>query len=87
MSAVALELPPEVIEEIARRAAELVHPASPESPWLDVESAARYLCAKPGRIYELKARGEVPHHKDGTRLLFHRDDLDAYMAASRSLRA
>jgi excisionase family DNA binding protein len=52
-------------------------PSSGAEPFLSVPEAAAYLACKQGRIYELKASGRLAHHKEGTRLLFRRADLDA----------
>jgi excisionase family DNA binding protein len=80
----AVELPDEVLESIAERAAELVAErlaaeAAP-SPWLDVAGAAEYIGGAPtSRVYALVSAGRIPHHRDGSRLLFHRDELDAWI--------
>jgi excisionase family DNA binding protein len=52
------------------------------SPWLDVNEAADYLRCKPKRVYDLVSQSRVPAHKDGSRLLLHRDELDAYLRAA-----
>ena len=52
---------------------------STPSPWLDVAEAAAYLRCKPQRIYDLRHAGSLTPHRDGRRLLFHRDDLDAHL--------
>lgn len=86
MNAFALEVPESFVAMIAERVAALLgvrEPASDSSPWLDTDGAAKYLCAEPRRIYELKSRHEIPHYKDGTRLLFRRDDLDTYLQGER----
>jgi excisionase family DNA binding protein len=50
------------------------------SPWLNVEQAAAYLGDAPtSRIYDLTAQGKLTAHRDGRRLLLHRDDLDTYL--------
>jgi excisionase family DNA binding protein len=65
--------------------AELLAPRLPDradaapSPWLDVAEAAAYLRCKPQRIYDLRHAGSLAAHRDGRRLLFHRDDLDAHL--------
>jgi excisionase family DNA binding protein len=75
----ALAIPPELVEAIAERAAELLVeqlPAEVES-WLGVKAAAEYLDCEPHRIYDLRRAGRLPCRKDGSRLLFRRSDLDA----------
>ena len=80
-SAVTFELPPELLEAIAARAAELVEDrvdGAPE-PWLDVAQAAEHLACKPQRIYDLVSQGRLEHRKDGRRLLFRRSWVDTYV--------
>ena len=75
------ELPPEAIDAIARRAAELVaaeHTAS-LSPYLNTAEAAEYLRCKAHRIHDLVHRGELRVLKDGSRNLYRREDLDAVL--------
>jgi len=76
-----LELPDKLVERIAHRAAELVadREAATASPWLDTQGAADYLAAKPSRIHDLVQLGHLHPHRDGRRLLFRREDLDAYV--------
>src|SRR5947208_451809 len=51
----------------------------PSTPWLNVAQAAEYMAAKPQRIYDLVHAGLIEPGRDGRRLVFHRDDLDAYL--------
>lgn len=77
--ALALGVPPELVEAIAARVSDLLCerlPTRPE-PYLDVNGAAEYLAAKRSRIYELVESGRLRTHRDGRRLLFRREDLDA----------
>lgn len=78
---VALAVPPALVEAVATRAAQLVlaQLATTEDTWLDVEGAARHLACKPRRIYDLHSQRRIPAHKDGSRLLFRRSELDAYV--------
>jgi excisionase family DNA binding protein len=69
------ELLDELADRVAARLAEQVE-QRPE-PWLTVDQAAEYLACPVSRIYDLKARGEVEFGKDGSRLLFRREWLDA----------
>jgi excisionase family DNA binding protein len=72
-------VPDELVEALAGRVADLLAerlPHRPE-PWLDVDGAADYLACKPHRVYDLKAEGRLRFAKDGTRLLFRREWLDA----------
>jgi excisionase family DNA binding protein len=72
----------DAVERVALRVAELLAgqlaPAD-RSPWLDVGEAAGYLRCKPKRIYDLVSQRRIPVHRDGSRVLFRRDELDAYL--------
>ena len=46
-------------------------------PWLDVPRAAAYLACKRKRIYDLKSEGRLRYAKEGGRLIFRREWLDA----------
>jgi excisionase family DNA binding protein len=77
----------QLVEAIARRVAELqleltadASPGAERSPWLSVASAADYLDWPKGRLYKLSARGQIPHYKHEGRLLFRRDELDAWLS-------
>lgn len=49
------------------------------TPWLDTKRAAAYLACSAGRIHDLVQLGKLEPRRDGRRLLFHRDNLDAYL--------
>ena len=81
-----LLVPTELVEAIAQRVAELLReqtaqPADLVSPWLDLEGACAYLGFSRDRLYKLTAAGAVPCRKKrgGQGLLFHRDELDAWL--------
>lgn len=67
-----------IAEEVAARI-----PTTPEvEPWVDVGGAAEHLHCKPQRIYDLTSRAEtsgIPFTKEGSRLLFRRSQLDAWV--------
>ena len=48
-------------------------------PWLDVGDAAEHLACPRSRIYALVSARRIPHHKDGSRLLFRREELDEWV--------
>lgn len=52
-----------------------------DTPWLSALEAAAYLRAPLSRIRKLTSTRELPHHKDGRRVLYHRDELDAFIRA------
>jgi excisionase family DNA binding protein len=77
-----LTLPPELVEAIARRAAEIVGSKRLESertPWLTLSEAADYLAWSKQRLYKLTAAGAIPHRKHGNRILFRSDELDLWL--------
>jgi excisionase family DNA binding protein len=80
---VELELSDEQVREIAERAAaiisEQVGSTTTTSPWLNTDQAAEYIAAKPGRIHDLVALHKLTPRRDGRRLLFRVDELDAYI--------
>jgi excisionase family DNA binding protein len=59
----------------------LVGVPGPESPWLDVPGAAGHLACSKYRIYKLVQERQIPFHKDGGRLLFRPEELDAWIRA------
>jgi excisionase family DNA binding protein len=81
MSTLSVELPDDVLEQIAERAAAIVakrqQPAT--TPWLSTRAAAEYLCCTPDRVHDLVSLRKLVPRRDGRRLLFKRDDLDAYL--------
>jgi excisionase family DNA binding protein len=82
---VSLTLPPELIELVAQRAAEILaeRSESAASPWLSLEGAAEYLGWPKQRLYKLTASNAIPHRKHGNRVLFHRAELDQWLDQSR----
>ncbi len=81
----ALPVPPALMDAIADRIAERLAerlPNRPE-PYLNVEQAAEYLAAPRSRVYELVERGVLIPHRDGRRLLFRVEDLDAALTRDR----
>jgi excisionase family DNA binding protein len=49
------------------------------SPWLDAEEARLYLRCPLSRVRKLTMTGELPCERDGRRVLYHRDELDAFI--------
>lgn len=74
-------LPSETVRALARAVArQLPRPIPQEpSPYLTVAEAAVYLRASRQRVYDLLSSRRLPRHKDGTRVLIRRTDLDAYL--------
>jgi len=89
---VELEISEEMMEAIARRAAELVLERMPApmpvvdvSPWLTVDEAATFLGCSTGRIYNLRSDGRLSAHKDGGRALIARSELEGLVEGPRDL--
>ena len=55
------------------------------SDWMTVEETTNYLGIGKSKLYDLAQAGEIPRHKLGKVWKFHRDDLDAWVRASRSI--
>jgi excisionase family DNA binding protein len=49
------------------------------SPWLTAADAATHLVCPQSRIRKLTMTGELPCHRDGRRVLYRREELDAYV--------
>ena len=77
----ALSVPGDFVEQVARRAAELLAEREDalRRPWLDVAGAALHLSCPPSRIYALVSARRIPHEKDGSRLLFRPEALDEWV--------
>jgi len=78
-SRVTVELDAELLERAAYRGAQraLSELASAPEGWYDVEAAARYRACPESRIYDLVAQNRLRCSRDGRRLYFRRDWLDA----------
>ncbi len=77
-----LPLPAEFIDAIAARAAELIAEREPAGePWIGVEQAAEHLGCTASRVYSLTSARRIPHEKDGSRVVFKRSELDAWVRA------
>jgi hypothetical protein len=85
MSGLTIDLPPELVEDLAERVARiLAADSTPPEPWVTVKDAAAHLACKPQRVYDLCSRRDatrLPHRKDGSRLLFRLSELDRYLEA------
>jgi excisionase family DNA binding protein len=68
-------------EALAPRLAALAAETSAVEAWLDVDGASRHLICPKSRIYALVSVRRIPFHKDGSRLLFRREELDEWVRA------
>lgn len=82
MNAVSIDVPAELVDAIAERAAELVlerlrvKAVASESRYLTVDEAASLYRCKPQRIYDLISSGRLPKKNDGSRVLLERAELE-----------
>ena len=91
MTELHFELPDDVLDAIAARAAELVldrlQQSAAATPYLSVDEAAEVLRAKPPRVYDLLSSGRLSRFKDGSRVLVSRAELEAHLAGATSVHA
>lgn len=50
-----------------------------EDRWMTVPEAADYLRCSPKHVYEITAQGKLAGVKDGSRNLYRRSAIDAYL--------
>jgi excisionase family DNA binding protein len=84
---IALTLPAEAVEAIARRAAELVLAEigatnGAGTPWLSLREAAEYVGLSERTLEREIARGRLRSSTIGRRRLLHRDELDRFARAA-----
>ncbi len=78
---IALELPDHVLDAIAERVLWRLanQDTTADAGYLDVAGAADFLACPVSRIYALTSAGRLPCHRDGSRLIFDRAELRAYV--------
>lgn len=90
MSAISVNVGDELIERIARRAAELLSEqasAPTEDGWLrGAERIAAYLDCPRSRVYALASARRIPVHRDGSALIARRSELDKWLLGGGGLR-
>jgi hypothetical protein len=83
LTAARLELPPELVEQIAERVAEILAERTETGNgdgWLrGAEQIAEYINCKPSRVYALSSAGRIPVEHDGSALVARRSDLDSWV--------
>ena len=89
-SALRLEFPPEALEAIAARAAEIalarLEADAAPTPWLSgADAIADYLGWPRERVY--KRLAEIPHVRHGNRIMARREELDRWLEGYREGRA
>lgn len=90
MAALRVEVDEELIEQIARRAAELIGERSESAPkdgWLrGADRIAAYIDAPRSRVYALVSARRIPVHHDGSALIARRSELDRWLVQGGGLR-
>lgn len=71
--------------EALGRLRELMAANNGPEAWVGVQRVAEHLGCKPQRIYDLVHQRAIPHHKDGSRLLFRLSELDAWLEQQQGL--
>jgi excisionase family DNA binding protein len=59
--------------------AAIVNAVRVASPWLAAPEAALYLRCPVSRVRKLTMTGDLACHRDGRRVLYRREDLDAFV--------
>jgi excisionase family DNA binding protein len=79
--ALTFELSDELIDVLAERVGAILAERQVEEPggYLDVAAAAEFIACPTSRIYALVSANRIPHHRDGSRLLFDRQELRVYV--------
>jgi excisionase family DNA binding protein len=87
-TALLTELDEQALSELADRIAPIlaVRINQRTAAWLGVQQAAEHLACPISRIYALVSARRIPHHKDGSRLLFRREELDKWVRAGGAKR-
>ncbi|MBS1846219.1 MAG: hypothetical protein JST53_17550 [Actinobacteria bacterium] len=90
MAALRVEVDEELIEQIARRAAELIGERSESESkdgWLrGADRIAAYIDAPRSRVYALVSARRIPVHHDGSALIARRSELDRWLVQGGGLR-
>lgn len=84
-----LEIGNALIEQIARRAVELVRESDGKNDdgWLrGADKIAAYIDAPRSRVYALVSARRIPVHHDGSALIARRSELDAWLLAGGAKR-
>jgi excisionase family DNA binding protein len=79
----ALTLSAEALEELVQRVAGVVveRLERDRSPWLSRAEAAAYLHLPVSRLEKDR---RIPCHRDGRRVLYHRDELDDFLRGAKA---
>ena len=85
MTELRVQLPDDVLESVAERAAAIVlerladERPNGDSEFCSVAEAAEVLRSSRQRVYDLLSDGRLTRHKDGSRVLVSRSELVAHL--------
>lgn len=91
MNPIAIDIGDELVEQIARRAAELIAERQAgrdrEDAWLrGADKIAAYIDCPRSRVYALASAHRIPVHRDGSALIAKRSELDQWLLRGGGLR-
>ena len=89
VSGLSLAVPDELVEALTERVADLLAGRlEPADRWLTVNEAAEYIGCPKSRIYALASckPPRIPVERDGSRLVFKRSELDAWVRSGGAKR-
>jgi excisionase family DNA binding protein len=80
-------LPPELVEVIAQRAADILAErqaaAVDDKRWFTTPEATRYTGLARQFLFDARSSGRLPRHRAGRKAMFDRRDLDELIRADR----
>jgi excisionase family DNA binding protein len=76
---VRVQLTDEFLDELALRSASLRDGSQMPQPYMTAAQAAEYLACPLCRVRALTSARRIPFHRDGRRVLFRREELDAWI--------
>jgi len=83
VSGLAFEFSEQLLDElaaaVAQRLEERARAVPEDTGYLDVAAAAEFLSCPRSRVYALVSADRIPHHRDGSRLLFVASELHTYV--------
>jgi len=80
------EIPTQWVEALRDEVLAQIGGPPEAEPWINVRQAAEHLACTESRIYQLCSQREIPFCKDGSRSLFRRSELDAWVRAGGARR-
>ena len=90
MNSVSVDVGDDLVEQIARRAAELIVERQADhagDSWLrGADRIAAYIDAPRSRVYALVSARRIPVHHDGSALIARRSELDRWLVQGGGLR-